>query len=172
MFNVEPFLDKHGIKLFWAVMITGVIPIFFYDTEFNEPYYVAFQYASLPVLAISYFIGFYFMPGWKSRSGTGIKILVPFLSAAFVILFMGGHLMAINALIGNQKEVMIGGKIVDMSISRGRSLVTYKAKVKVNNTDKIKKLEITGNEYKSYKVGDTYQKTWLRGSLGFIYRKK
>lgn len=172
MLNIEPFLDKHGIKLFWAVMITGVVPIFFYDTEFNEPYYVAFKYASLPVLASSYFIALNFMPDWKKKSSVEIKIFIPFLSAAFIILFMGGPLMAINALIGAQEEVMIGGKIIDISISKGRSLVTYKAKVMDAHTNKIRKLEITIDEYKSYTVGDTYQQTWLKGSLGFIYRNK
>lgn len=153
-------------------MITGVVPIFFYDTEFNEPYYVAFKYVSLPVLASSYFIALSFMPDWKKKSGVEIRILIPFLPAAFVILFLGGQLMAINALIGAQEEVMIGGKIVDMSINRGRSLVTYKVKVMDAHTTRIRKLEISIDEYKSYKVGDTYQQTWLKGSLGFIYRNK
>lgn len=112
------------------------------------------------------------MPDWKNRSSTGIKILIPFLSTAFIILFMGGQLMAINALIGNQEEVVISGEIVDLSIRRGRSSVFYMAKVMVNNSDDVRKLEITRNEYMSYSAGDIYQKAWLKGSLGFIYRNK
>ena len=80
--------------------------------------------------------------------------------------------MVFNAVIGNQQEVIIIGDIIDMSSSSGRSNTTYKATVKDNNSNEIKKLEISSKEFKTYKTGDKYQKTWLKGSLGFIYRKK
>jgi len=112
------------------------------------------------------------MPEWKMRAGTKIKLFIPLLSAAFIILFMGGHLMAFNALLGNQEKIIITGDIIDMNISHGRSSTEYLVTITDDNTHKIMKLETSVNKFNKYKLGDKYQDTWLKGSLGFIYRNK
>ena len=163
---MEKFIDKYGEKLFWALMLTGIAPLFFYDTEFNVPYILAFKYASIPVLIISYVISIHYMPNWSLKTGPVMKLIMPLLVSGLVVLFMGGHVIAVNALVGTQYERHITGEIIDMNTSGGRT-TTHTATVVDINTQEQKTLEISTREFKTYRIGDTYQKLWYEGSLGF-----
>jgi hypothetical protein len=171
MFIMEKYIVKYADKLFWALIISGIAPVFFYRTEFNVPYVLAFKYAAIPVLIISYTLAFFYMPKWKQTTGPIMRQIMPLLVSGLVVLFMGGHLMAINALIGPQHERTIVGEIVDMNTSGGRS-TTYTATVIDSNTLQTKELELTTREFKTYRIGDIYERKWHEGSLGFLYLKK
>ena len=170
MSEMERYIFKYGDKLFWALVVSGIAPVFFYRTEFNAPHILAFKYTTIPVLMVIHACVLLHAE-MEANNRPHNELVMPPLISGLVVLFMGGHLTAINALIGAQYERTIVGEIIDMNTSGGRS-TTYTATVINSNTLETKKLELTTREFKTYRIGDIYEKKWYEGSLGFLYQRK
>ena len=167
---MESTLRKIGDPLFFVFMIGAIIPIFIFESEFNEPYNLAFKYLSLPILILTFLLSKLLLPKWRSEVGPFKANGFTLLSALLFILLSGGYVIAFNALIGKQTPIMIEGSVTNKSKTIGSKSTSYQISINDKNSGKEIKVESTEKEYKNTEVGDTYSKKWVVGSLGLIYK--
>ena len=170
---IEKFLRKYGDGLFLGFMILGAVPLFLYEIEFNVPFYFAFKYLTVPIAALCFSVAYFMLPAWKEKQGKAKSFFITVLAAALFVLMSGGYVIGINAILGSQTAVTISGIVTELHTHTGsRSRTTYSAAVKRHGSGEPVTLGISEKEYRTLEIGSEYAQQWMKGSLGFLYRKK
>jgi len=169
---LEEVIRRHGENLFLIFTLGALAPLFFYETEFNKPFIFSFKYLSAPVLGVFFYISLTKMPAWNQEIGRVKALAWTFLCAAIFVLLSGGYVIAINALFGPQKNLIIEGVVSDLTVTRGSRGKSYHIAVEDSETHEIKKLVTTKREIELFRVGDHYAVTWKVGSLGILYKAR
>ncbi len=167
--RLETFLKKHGSWLIMAFMLTAVAPLYMYKSEFNTPFKFAFTFLTIPICALSFYVYLFQMPQYRSKTSVTKGSFMTLLFAAIAVLMSGGYVLLANACGPGQSETFVRGKIVDMSITRGRHSTSHLVTIDDTNGNNIK-IEVTRQEYEQLAVGQRYSQTWRVGWLGLLYQ--
>ena len=165
---MEKFLAKQGENLFWVLMVSGVAPVFFYNTEFNAPHIFAFKYFLLPITVLCYWITFKYMNNWRRKVHKSAPYFMPFVWSLMITLFSGGYVTLINAHVGSQKQVEVEGEILKKGVAGSKSKEYY---LEVQSDKGVKKVTVPLSHFNSYEEGGSYKDIWYQGSLGILYKK-
>ncbi|AIY67078.1 hypothetical protein [Pseudoalteromonas piratica] len=168
---MEAFLTKYGSWFFITFMVLGVIPILQYDTILNEPFFFAFDYLTIPVLIVSYFLYFTTFPKYRKQAGDIKGCLWVFMLCCLFILMSQGYVMYVNATFGTQLDTKLEGKIVELdTYTSNKGGTSYYVYIDNTATGEILKLDVSKRHFDKLKVGNNYSEIWKTGSLDILYR--
>jgi hypothetical protein len=168
---MEAFLTKYGSWFFITFMVLGVIPILRYDTILNEPFIFAFDYLTIPVLLIAYFLYFTKFPKYRKLAGDFKGCLWVFMLCCLFILMSQGYVMYVNATFGTQLNTKLEGEIVELDIySSTKGGTSYYVYIDNPVRGEILQLDVSKRHFNKLKEGQQYSETWKIGSLGILYR--
>jgi Ca2+/Na+ antiporter len=168
---MESFVTKYGSWIFILYIIVGVIPIVKYDTIFNEPFFFAFNYLSIPVFLIAFFFYFKSFPKYRKLAGDVKGGLWLLMLCGLFILMSAGYVMYVNTLIGYQQDTKVEGKIVKLNIDTGgKGGPSYFVHIDNVPTGKELKIKVSKQYFSKLEKGQYYSKVWKKGSLGILYK--
>lgn len=165
---IERILTKYSEFLLLLFLVSAGVPMFMFETEFNEPFIISIKYLTAPLIIIIFFVSYFLMPNWQREAGRAKAFALTFMASILFPLFSMGHVIGVNAWLGHQSKVNISGFIVDREKSSGSKTTSYY--LTITNDDLEKKLSVSSETYAKYIGSDFYSEDWRRGSLGLIYK--
>jgi hypothetical protein len=150
-----------------AVVATGFVPMFQYETEFNEPYLFVLRHFAIPVVLAVYIIPFVWrrwLPGFK-------LLLVPALLGSMFLLWVSPLFLWPNALLGAQRSEMIAGQVIRRFVVASRSRAHVVAIERREQRDTVR-LIVPKETFDTLLLGSDFRTEMTRGSLGLLYRRR
>ena len=179
MSEAEVFLKRHYGKISWVILLSAVVPSFFYKTEFDITYLFTVKYLTVPTIIVFFLLCPVLLPHWFSAATFKQRAIGIGLTSFIFVVCLGGPIIAFNSLIGHQEKFTLHGAITELrkakrSIGKysGEGTPVYYVTIQDKQSGEPRKFEVGRKEFLRYSVGQLYSKTWYRGSLGFIYQKK
>lgn len=167
---LEKLLRRYGDKLLQSYFVGALVPLFLYETEFNEPFDMAFEHLTIPIVLVSFAVFWFGVPEWKEEVGILKGSLYTLLAAGLITLMSGAYIIGINAWVGEQTEVRIQGEVTSKWVSHGRRSETHHITVRDPETGESTQLNVSESVYSRVEEGERYERTWHVGSLGLLYR--
>jgi hypothetical protein len=150
-----------------AVVGIGFVPMFQYETEFNEPYLFALRHLAIPVLLAVYIIPFV----WR-RWLPGFKFLaVPAILGLMFLLWVSQLLLWPNALLGAQRSETVDGQVIRRFVAGAKSRSYVVAIERLEQHDTVR-LRVPKQTFDAVTLGSRVRTDMTRGSLGLLYRRR
>lgn len=95
-------------------------------------------------------------------------IVWPFLVGVIWTPMLGGYLLWVNALCGEQNKIILTGPVIEKTVGGGR----YTGKdyfITIKPDNRPVKLAVTPNDYANYPLGSMYSREMIHGGLGIYY---
>ena len=166
--QLEKFLQRRGGILFATYVLFGGAALSVYRTLDDANFAFAFKYLSAPILLLSFYVYLFKMPGWRAKQGPVKGPLFTLCFSLLLIATSAGYVSIVNAFGPGQRNVIIQGKISELSTTHSRR-TSYWVTV-VDKSGKSKEFRVTRGEYDTLAVGEQYSARWKLGSLGMIYK--
>jgi hypothetical protein len=153
---------------FFSYSFIGLFFVLVFNGEYNEPFYFAFKYLSIPFIIICYAVlSFEF----RAKKVTFSGVLYTLFCFCVLTIFGSGYLAFFNNKVGAQEACAIEGKVIKSETSKHKHGVSYYLTILEIHSKKEMKFEVQNyNQLTKYPIGSNYSKTWYKGSLGLLYR--
>jgi hypothetical protein len=149
------------------VVATGFVPMFQYETEFNEPFLFVFRHFAIPVL-----LAFYIIPFVWRRWLPGFKLLVvPAILGLMFLLWVSPFFLWPNALLGAQRSETIEGQVVGRFVAGAKSR-NYVIAIEREEQHDTVRLSVPKATFDTVLLGNDFRREMTRGSFGLLYRRK
>lgn len=160
-------IAKYPKATFFCYMVISMWPFFFIRAEFNAPFALALKYLALPILLICWCFGWRyrseFLASCKRRSTFWISMIA---LPPIAVLWSGGIVLQVNALVPPQREFLVDGVVLAKSISGAKSTTWI---VDVELSEGTRRFEVSRREFEAAKVGEGFRQRRIQGPLGFSY---
>jgi hypothetical protein len=153
---------------FFSYAFIGLFFVLIFKGEYNEPFYSAFKYLSVPCFIICYSVLRF---EFRSRKVTATGVFYALFCFCVLTSFGSGYLAFYNNKVGVQEPHPIEGKVIKSETSKNRHSVSYYLTILEEHSKKEMKFEVKDYyELSKYPIGSNYSKTWYKGALGILYR--
>ena len=156
------------LTFFFSYAFVGLFFVLVFNGEYNEPFYFAFKYLSVPFFIICYMV---LRSEFRTKKITVTGVFYTLFCFCVLTSFGSGYLAFYNNNVGVQEPYIIEGEVVKNETTKNKYGVSYYLTIiEIHSKEKMK-FEIENYiQLTKYPVGSNYNKTWYKGSLGLLYR--
>ena len=153
---------------FLSYAFVGLFFVLAFNGEYNEPFYFAFKYLSVPFFIICYSV---FRLEFRTKKVTSKGVFYALFCFCVLTSFGSGYLAFYNNKVGAQEPHAIEGRVIKSETSQHKHGVSYYLTILEVHSKKEMKFEMQNySQLTKYPIGSNYSKTWYKGSLGLLYR--